>query len=251
MSMTIKQLPEEERPYEKLELYGEKALSNAELLAIIIKTGTKEETSVQIAQKVLSLNEANLYGMDFLKDITIEELMQIKGIGKVKAIQLKAVAELAIRMSKPSNYKKIAIKEPSDIVKIFMEELRFEKREISKVVILNEKNEILKIKEISFGGNSYMNFQIKDIMTEAIKMKAPKIILIHNHPSGDATPSEVDVKFTELSMKVADLLGIELMDHIVIGNGEFTSILSEMAEKIAKEARTKDNNIQNEGKDRG
>lgn len=96
-----------------------------------------------------------------------------------------------------------------------------------------------------------MNFQIKDIMTEAIKMKAPKIILIHNHPSGDATPSEVDVKFTELSMKVADLLGIELMDHIVIGNGEFTSILSEMAEKIAKEARTKDNNIQNEGKDRG
>ena len=109
----------------------------------------------------------------------------------------------------------------------------------------------LKIKEISFGGNSYMNFQIKDIMTEAIKMKAPKIILIHNHPSGDATPSEVDVKFTELSMKVADLLGIELMDHIVIGNGKFTSILSEMAEKIAKEARTKDNNIQNEGKDRG
>ena len=140
MSITIKQLPETERPYEKLELYGEKTLSNAELLAIIIKTGTKEETSVQIAQKVLNLNETKQYGMNFLKDITLEELMQIKGIGKVKAIQLKAVAELTIRMSKPSNYKKVKIKNPRDIARFFMEELRHERREIAKVVILNERN---------------------------------------------------------------------------------------------------------------
>ena len=111
MSLKIKELPETERPYEKLELYGEKTLSNAELLAIIIKTGTKEETSVQIAQRILNLNyDPQMGELNFLKSITMEELMQIKGIGRVKAIQIKAIGELAIRMSKPSNFKKIQIK---------------------------------------------------------------------------------------------------------------------------------------------
>lgn len=149
MTIKIKELPETERPYEKLELYGEKALSNAELLAIIIKCGTKDETSVQIAQKILNLNDTQEDSLNFLRDITIEELMQIKGIGKVKAIQLKAVSELAIRMLVPSNYKKVVIKEPYDLAKILMEELRFQKREIAKIVILNNKNEILKIKDIA------------------------------------------------------------------------------------------------------
>ena len=228
MSMTIRQLPETERPYEKLELYGETALSDAELLAIIIKTGTKEETSVQLAQKVLNLNGTKQEGLNFLRDVSIEELIQIKGIGKVKAIQLKAVGELAIRMSKPSNYKKIIIHQPSDIANVVMEELRFQKREVIKVVILNQKNQILKIKDISFGGNSYVNISVKDIMTEAIRMKAPKIILIHNHPSGDATPSKVDVEFTTNVYDIGRLLGIELVDHIVIGNGTFTSIFSQI-----------------------
>ena len=228
MSMTIRQLPETERPYEKLELYGETALSDAELLAIIIKTGTKEETSVQLAQKILNLNETEQEGLNFLRDVSIEELIQIKGIGKVKAIQLKAVGELAIRMSKPSNYKKIIIHQPSDIANVVMEELRFQKREVIKVAILNQKNQILKIKDISFGGNSYVNISVKDIMTEAIRMKAPKIILIHNHPSGDATPSKVDVEFTTNVYDIGRLLGIELIDHIVIGNGTFTSIFSQI-----------------------
>lgn len=228
MSMTIRQLPETERPYEKLELYGETALSDAELLAIIIKTGTKEETSVQLAQKILNLNETEQEGLNFLRDVSIEELIQIKGIGKVKAIQLKAVGELAIRMSKPSNYKKIIIHQPSDIANVVMEELRFQKREVIKVVILNQKNQILKIKDISFGGNSYVNISVKDIMAEAIRMKAPKIILIHNHPSGDATPSKVDVEFTTNVYDIGRLLGIELIDHIVIGNGTFTSIFSQI-----------------------
>ena len=149
MTTKIKQLPELERPYEKLEWYGEKTLSNAELLAIIIKTGTKQETSVQLAQKILNLNNNTQEGLNFLRNISIEELMQIKGIGKVKAIQLKAVGELASRMTKPSSCKKIAIKNPKDLAKILMEELRFEQKEILKIVILNNKNEILKIKDIS------------------------------------------------------------------------------------------------------
>ena len=145
MSLKIKELPEAERPYEKLELYGEKALSNAELLAIIIKTGTKSETSVQIAQKILNLNYDPQAGdLNFLKNISLQELMQIKGIGRVKAIQLKAICELSIRMSKPSNYKKIKICSTKDLADLVIEEMRFEKRELVKLFLLNVKNEILK-----------------------------------------------------------------------------------------------------------
>ena len=151
MAIKIKELPKSERPYEKMELYGEKTLSNAELLAIIIKTGTKDETSVGLAQKILSIKkeEKTVDELNSLRNITIEELMQVKGIGKVKAIQLKAVCELAVRMSKPSNYKKIKIKTPDDLAKLVLNEMRFEKREIVKIVILNNKNQILKMKNIS------------------------------------------------------------------------------------------------------
>lgn len=153
MPIKIKELPESERPYEKLEWYGEKTLSNAELLAIIIKTGTREETSVQLAQKILNLDDTKTEGINFLRNITIEELMQINGIGKVKAIQLKAVGELANRMMMPTNFKRITIKEPYDLAKIMMEELRFQKEEIVKIVILNNKNQVLKMKDIAIRRN--------------------------------------------------------------------------------------------------
>ena len=174
MTIKIKELPETERPYEKLELYGEKALSNAELLAIIIKTGTREETSVQVAQKILNLNDTQEEGLNFLRNLTIEELMQIKGIGKVKAIQLKAVAELAIRMLVPTNYKKVVVKKPSDLAKIVMEELRFQKREIAKVAILNNKNEILKIKDIAIRRDKlckrfYKRYNVRTYKNESSK----------------------------------------------------------------------------------
>ena len=232
MSITIKQLPETERPYEKLELYGESALSNAELLAIIIKTGTKEETSVQLAQRVLNLNTNNREGINFLFFFEIEELTQIKGIGKIKAIQLKAIGELAIRMSKPVNYKKIIIREPKDVVNLTKEELRFQKREIAKIVILNKKNEILKIRDLSLGGTNYVNLSIKEILSEPIRMKAPKIILIHNHPTGNPTPSDRDVEFTYDLYEVSEKLGIELIDHIIIGINSYTSIFAKIVEDM-------------------
>lgn len=228
MSIKIKELPEEERPYEKLELYGENTLSNAELLAIIIKSGTKEETSVQLAQRLLKLNDTEGEDLNYLQSLSIEELTQIKGIGKVKAIQLKAVGELAVRMFKTSNYKKRVIKEPNDLAKILMSELKFEKSEKVKLVILNNRNEILKIKEIASGGTNFANVSIKDILAEPIKMKAPKIILVHNHPSGDSTPSKQDIMFTEQLYEITELVGIQLLDHLVIGNMNYTSIFSEI-----------------------
>ena len=194
MSLKIKELPETERPYEKLELYGEKNLSNAELLAIIIKSGTKEET---------------------------------KGIGRVKAIQLKAVCELAIRMSKPSNYKKIQIKSTENIANLVMEELKFQKREYVKLFLLNTKNEILKNIDVAVGGTNFANVSMKEIIGEALKIKAPKIILVHNHPTGDPTPSQMDIKFTDKLYNAAKMFDIELLDHIVIGNMNFRSVFVE------------------------
>ncbi|MEI3391867.1 MAG: DNA repair protein RadC [Clostridia bacterium] len=223
--MTIKELPQSERPYEKLELYGEKSLSNAELLAIIIKTGTKEYTSVDIAREILKLNEMyDETSLSFLRDLSIEEITKIKGMGRVKAIQLKAICELANRMNKPSNYKKTQIKEPNDIVKILMNEMQYEKREIAKIVLLDNKNNILKIKDIAIGGNNFVNIGMKDILSEAVKINAPKIILVHNHPSGNSTPSKQDIEVTKKLELVVKLLGIKLIDHIVIGKGEYTSI---------------------------
>ena len=235
MSIKIKELPLAERPYEKLELYGEKALSNAELLAIIIKSGTKEETSVELAQKILKLNKTQKQDeLNFLRNMSIEEFMQIKGIGKVKAIQLKAVCELAIRMSKPSDYRQIKIKSPDDLAKILLNELRFEKKEIVKLIVLNNKNEILKIIDVAMGGSNFANFSVVEILGETIKMKAPKIILVHNHPSGNSTPSKKDIEITAMLYKAAAIVGIELVDHIVIGNMEYTSILGEVAKKLER-----------------
>lgn len=239
MSLKIKELPETERPYEKLELYGEKTLSNAELLAIIIKTGTKQETSVQIAQKILNLNyDPQMGNLNFLKNITLEELMQIKGIGKVKAIQLKAVCELSVRMSKPSNYKKVQVKSTEDLANLVMEELRFEKREYVKLFLLNNKNEILKSIDAAIGGANFANVNMKEIIGEALKIKAPKIILVHNHPTGDPTPSKLDITFTDKLYNAAKMFDIELMDHIVIGDMNFKSVFVEtkkMVENVRKQ----------------
>ena len=238
MSLKIKEIPETERPYEKLELYGEKALSNAELLAIIIKTGTKEETSVQIAQRILNLNyDPQMGELNFLKSITMEELMQIKGIGRVKAIQIKAICELAIRMSKPSNFKKIQIKCTEQLANLVMEELRFEKREYVKLFLLNNKNEILKNIDTAIGGTNFANVNMKEIIGEALKIKAPKMILVHNHPTGDPTPSKADITFTDRLDNAAKMFDIELIDHIVIGNMNFKSIFVETKKMIEKSKR--------------
>lgn len=225
--LKIKELPEIERPYEKLELHGEKTLSNAELLAIIIKSGTKDKTSIEMANEILNLNTNQDKGdLNFLRDLSLEEFMNLKGIGRVKAIQLKAVCELATRMTKPSNYKKIQIKSPNDVADLLMNDLRFEKREIVKILVLNNKNIVIKILDVAIGSGNFSNLNIRYILSETIKMNAPKIILVHNHPSGDPTPSRADFVVTKKLKEAANILNIELLDHIVIGNMQYKSILS-------------------------
>ena len=225
MSMKMKELPESERPYEKLEIYGAKKLSNSELLAIIIKCGTKEETSVTLAQKILNLKgKQQIDDLRFLQDISIEEFTTIKGIGKIKAIQLIATCELAKRMSKPINSLKIVIKNTKDIADLFMDELKYEKREVAKLVILNSKNVILKIVDIALGGSNFATMEPKIVLHEPIKMGAQKIVLVHNHPSGDPTPSKSDFQMTDRIYESADIMGITLLDHVIIGDNKFKSV---------------------------
>ena len=223
--MTIKRLPTSERPYEKLEMYGSKMLSSAELLAIIIKNGTKEKTAIDISNELLSENDNNNFS--FLVDKSLEDLQKVKGIGKVKAIEIKAVCEIAKRMSFPQDYSKFTFKNPEDVATFMMENLRFEKTEKVKVLILNIKNKILKIIEVASGGTNAAYLNPKDVLIDAVKMGAPKIILVHNHPSGDSTPSLSDYEFTESVERAGKLLGIQLIDHIVVGNGNYKSIFRE------------------------
>jgi len=225
----LKELPNLERPYEKLLLYGAEKLSNAELLGIIIKTGTKEENVVSLAQRILSIkNEEKISKESDLRDlldVTIEEFMKIKGIGKVKAIQLKAMCELTKRMSTPVQEINI-IKSSKDVADLFMQELRYEKREKVKLIILNAKNNILRIRDISYGGNNFAVIEPKDVLMEAVKCEAPRIILVHNHPSGDPTPSRADFEVTKRIKEAAKIMGIELLDHVVIGDGNYKSIIN-------------------------
>lgn len=176
---TIKDIPIMERPYEKLIMYGEKELSNTELLSIIIKTGTKKESSLEIAQKILSKDE----NLRFLQTISIEELMKINGIGKIKAVELKAVGELAKRISKPLNKEKIQIYSKEDVANLFLNELQNEENEVLKVLMLNNQNCLKKVFTIAVGNENNIIVNVKAILAEPVKMQIPKIILIHNHPS--------------------------------------------------------------------
>jgi DNA repair protein RadC len=233
MNIKMKELPISERPYEKLEMYGAQNLTNSELLAIIIKTGTKDDTAIGLAQKVLKLNDGtNKEDLSFLQDISIVDLKKIKGIGRVKAVQLLAVCELAKRINKPINKQNIKINNSNDVAKLLMNELRYEKREKAKLVLLNGKNIIIKIVDISYGGNNFAMIEPKEILNEAVKIGAPKMILVHNHPSGDVKPSKSDFKMTDRIYEASELLGIKFLDHIIIGNNKFESIFGAKEELL-------------------
>ena len=231
MPIKIKQLPKTERPYEKLEKNGEDKLSDGELLAIIIKTGTKEKTSVQLAQELLAINTENKENIQFLNDLTISELTQIKGIGTIKAIQIQALCEINKRMSKPIDKLNISVRSSKDLANLFMQELSNCKREKVKVIMLNTKCILLRVMEVATGGTNNVSVAPKDILAEAIKIGAPKIAVVHNHPSGNPEPSTEDIEFTETLDKASKILGIELLDHVVVAGYKFFSVMTLIRER--------------------
>ena len=220
--ISLKELPCSEKPYEKLEMFGEKSLSNSELLAIIIKTGTKDRTAVEIAQNILSINREK--SLRQLQDLTLNDLKKVKGIGRVKAIQIKALCEIAKRMQTPLDLN-IIIKKPEDVAKILIQELRYEKREIVKLLILNTKNVLIKIVDIAIGNVNSSKIDIKKILEETLKTGMTKFILVHNHPSGNPHPSYDDIEVTKKIIEAAKIIEMQLLDHIIIGDGTFYSIM--------------------------
>ena len=222
--MTVKSMALEERPREKMLKQGEKTLSNAELLAILLRTGTKNKNAIELANYIIN---KDLQGIRYLQDITIEELCEIDGIGLTKAAQIKAALELGVRVAsaKPENYK---IKNPWDVYKYYMDSLRYLKREVFKVVLLNTKNQIICDVDVSIGTLNSSLVHPREVFRQAIKRSSNKIILIHNHPSGSVEPSKEDKNITNRLIECGEIIGIEVIDHIIIGDGVYYSFKENM-----------------------
>lgn len=217
---TMKNLPESERPYEKYLLYGEESLSDAELLAIILKSGTKDANSLDIARRLLHGNHNNLLN---LYDLSYKQLTQIPGIGQVKAIQLKAVAELSKRIARTQSGYQLRMDKPDTIADYYMEQLRHLKEEQLICAFFDSKCNFLGDVMVSKGSVNYAYVSPRDIFRYAFDYGAVLIILLHNHPSGDPYPSEDDIRITRRVEKGAGILELQLVDHIIIGDNRYFS----------------------------
>lgn len=220
---TVKELPLTERPYEKCEHSGPGALSDAELLAVIIRTGSLNERAVDVAAGVLNYSNTHtgLIGLNYL---TLKELMLVKGIGRVKAIQLLCVAELTKRMAKATNEARLHFLNPQSVADYYMQDMRHLSMEKILLVMLDSKSKFLKDIIISSGTVSSSLLSPREIFLLALKYEAVNIILIHNHPSGDPTPSKEDINTTRRMKEAGNLIGIKLMDHIIIGDNKYISL---------------------------
>lgn len=217
-------MPSMERPYEKFILLGADKLSDAELLAIIIKSGTRDKSSVKLIQDLMNMYDYESNGLAFINQLSLDELKELNGIGNIKAIQLKSVCEIARRMSKPSCNKKVKVSSPEDAAAFVMEDLRYIKQEVFLTILLDSKNIILKTVTVTVGGLNKNFIEAREVFKEPIKLSADKIILVHNHPSGNPYPSDNDLKFTRRCIEAGKIFGIEVLDHIIIGNGIFSSL---------------------------
>jgi len=219
-NFTIKDIPMEDRPRERLIKYGAEVLSNIELLAILIRTGTKSENAMKIAQKLVGTSE----GLQFISTSTLQELSGFRGIGAAKASHIKAAIELGRRLKNYRTDHRIKINRPQDAAEILMEDIRYLKNEHLKVIFLNTKNIIIEVKDLSIGSLNSSVVHPREIYSEAIRKSSSSIIVCHNHPSGDPTPSVEDINITKRLHEVGKLIGIDLLDHLIIGDGNYVSL---------------------------
>jgi len=217
---TIKNLPEEERPRERLARHGASVLSNAELLAILLRTGTREESAISLAHRILVQEQ----GLRYLADSNVEQLSSINGIGKAKAAQIKAAIELGKRLAAFEPGADKPLKCPQDVAGLLMEEMRYLKKEHMKLVLLNVKCNLISVEEISVGSLNASIVHPREVFNPAIRKSSASIIMVHNHPSGDPSPSSEDISITARIAEAGKLIGIELVDHIIIGDGKYISM---------------------------
>lgn len=222
--LTVKELPESEKPYEKCLHYGAECLSDAELLAVIIRTGTTGKKSIDVAQEILNRNEKNLLN---LYHMSFKELTAISGIGTVKAIQLKCLAEITKRMTKAVRVREVQLNSASSVASYYMEELRHEDREKLMLCMFDSQCVLLGDEIISIGTVNASLISPREIFIRALSHQAVYIILLHNHPSGVPLPSAQDRLVTKKIQECGKLMGIHLSDHIIIGDNQYFSFKEE------------------------
>ncbi|PYF08872.1 RadC family protein [Ureibacillus chungkukjangi] len=226
--MTIAPFPElmirdvhvEDRPRERLIRQGAQSLSNQELIAILLRTGSKQESVLTLANRVLTYFEK----LHELKHATIEEIMSIKGIGEAKAVQLLAAVELGRRLSQKQVDDRFTIRSPQDAATYLMPEMSSLQQEHFVVLFLNVKNQVMHKQTIFIGSLNSSIVHPREIFREAVKRSAASIICSHNHPSGNATPSPEDIEVTKRLQEAGYIIGIELIDHVIIGDHQFISL---------------------------
>lgn len=227
---TIKEMPEDERPQEKLIKFGPDYLSNAELLALIIRTGNRKgDSAIDTATKVLrSLRTANdSNGLNSLKNANLSNLMEVDGIGEAKATMILAAVQLGIRLAVSSNGTKIRITSPSIAANYVLSEMSVLEQEHFRIMTLNTKKEINFIREISKGTINMTIVHAREVFRAAISDNAHSIILLHNHPTGDPSPSKEDIGLTKNLIEASKIIGIDILDHIIIGDNRYFSFLEE------------------------
>ncbi|NLU50602.1 MAG: DNA repair protein RadC [Syntrophomonadaceae bacterium] len=217
--ITIKDLPEGMRPREKLLNQGEQALSLAEIIAILLGSGTREKTAVELADYLL----ARYQGLRYLREASFEELSSVKGIGPAKAARFKAALELGRRLAMDF-YDRPVIKTPEDVKNMVMEDMRLLDREHFRAAYLDRKNHVISIETISIGGLHSSIVHPREVFKPAVKRSAAGVILIHNHPSGDPSPSQEDIEVTRRLVQAGQIMGIEVLDHIIIGDRQYYSM---------------------------
>jgi DNA repair protein RadC len=220
MRSVMREVPVEERPRERMQLSGAEALSNAELLAILLRTGTKHVSAIQLAQQLLMKTN----GLHGLVDFHLDQFTQIPGLGKVKAMQIKAGIELGRRLAKTSRAERYVVRSPEDAANYLMEDMRYLKKEQFVCLYLNTKNEILAQETLSIGSVNASIVHPREVFQAAILHNSTSFICAHNHPSGDPTPSPEDLNVTKRLKEVGELMGIPLIDHIIIGERKFISL---------------------------
>lgn len=218
-NITIKNFPIEVRPREKLLNHGAESLSEQELLAILLGTGTRQRTALELAGDILAGG-----GLIALTNLSIEELQQKKGIGLAKAAQLKAAIELARRLGRQVISTRPIIKSPRDAFELVKGEMAYLDREYFRVINLNIKNQVLAVDTVSVGCLNASLVHPREVFKAPIKRSTAKLILLHNHPSGDTQPSREDQELTKRLCQAGNLLGIEIVDHLIIGQNNYLSM---------------------------
>lgn len=222
-NVTMKELPELRRPYERCKLYGAESLNDAELLAVILRNGTKNKNSEQLAYEVL--NHLPGKSISGLLSGELEELTSIEGIGEVKVILLRCIGEIAKRIIKSDIYEKTEnFSDSETIAKYYMNTLRQCETEKVILILLNTRNDLIREIELSHGSFNAALITPKEIFYNALKYKAVSIIILHNHPSGNPTPSKDDIDITCAIKKTSRIVGINFLDHIIIGDNKYVSL---------------------------